>query len=53
MDSLRSSFRFQLPEASILTLEDPAQLITLPKIHPWEPKKPLEVAEGELPTMER
>ena len=53
LDHLRSSFRFQLPEASILTLEDPAQLITLPKLHPWEPKKPLELAEGELPTMEQ
>lgn len=42
LDHLRSSFRFQLPEASILTLEDPAQLITLPKLHPWELKKPLE-----------
>lgn len=53
LDSLRSFFRFQFPEASILTLEDPAQLITLPKLHPWKPKKPLEVAEGELPTMEQ
>ena len=53
LDHLRSSFRFQLPEASILTLEDPAQLITLPKLHPWEPKKPLELTEGELPTMEQ
>ena len=53
LDHLRSSFCFTLPEASILTLEDPAQLISLPKLHPWEPKKPLEVEEGELPTMEQ
>ena len=53
LECLQQSFCFQLPEASILTLDDPAQLITLPKLHPWEPKKPLELTEGELPTMEQ
>ena len=43
LENLQFSFRFQLPGASILTLEDPDQLIYLPKLHPWEPKKPLEV----------
>lgn len=53
LDALNQSFRFTLPEAKILLLEDPEQLIALPKLHPWEPKKPLELTEGELPTMEQ
>ena len=52
LDALSHSFRFTMQGAKILLLEDPAQLITLPKLHPWEPKKPLELTEGELPTME-
>ena len=31
-----------MPGAKILLLEDPEQLIALPKLHPWEPKKQLE-----------
>jgi len=53
LDALSHSFRFTMQGAKILLLEDPAQLITLPKLHPWEPKKPLELTEGELPTMEQ
>jgi len=53
LEHLQISFRFTMPEANILILEDPEQLIPLPKIHPWEPKKPLEVAEGEIPSMEQ
>lgn len=52
-DHLKHSFRFTLPDAAILTLEDPNQLTVLPKLHPWEPKKPLEVAIGEMPTLEQ
>lgn len=37
--SLERYFRFTVPDDSnILTLEDPDQLIDLPKIKPWEPK---------------
>jgi len=50
LENLRTCFRFKLPGASILTLEDPDQLISLPKLHFWEPKKPLEVKH---PTLEQ
>ena len=53
LDALNQSFRFTMPGAKTLLLEDPEQLITLPKLHPWEPRKPLELTEGELPTMEQ
>ena len=51
LESLRTSFRFTMSDANILVLDDPEQLISLPKLHPWEPKKPLEM--DELPTMEQ
>ncbi len=44
LDSLRQSFRFRLLGASVLTLEDPDQLTSLPKRHTWEPEKPPEIA---------
>ena len=50
LEGLNASFRFTLPGALILTLEDPDQLIRLPKLHPWEPKKPMEVKH---PTLEQ
>ena len=53
LDVLQHSFRFTMPGAKILLLEDPEQLVHLPKLHTWEPKKPMEVAEGELPSMEQ
>ena len=52
-DALKMSFRFQLPEAKILTLESIDQLLTLPKIHEWKPKEPPKVEVGEMPTMEQ
>ena len=39
IEQLQHSFRFTLPDANILELSDPEQLIDLPKLHPWEPKK--------------
>lgn len=50
LENLRTCFRFKLPGASILPLEDPDQLISLPKLHFWEPKKTLEVKH---PTLEQ
>ena len=52
-DSLKHSFRFQLPDAHILTLVSPEQLLYLPKIHEWKPKEPPKVEVGEIPTMEQ
>ena len=45
-----------MPGAKILLLEDPEQLIALPKLHPWEPKKLLwlnSIKPGEIPTKEQ
>ena len=56
VDQLRHSFRFTLSNASILELSDADQLIDLPKLHPWEPKKVswLEtIKPGEIPTIEQ
>ena len=53
---LRHSFRFTLPDADILTINSPDQLIDLPKLHRWEPKKLLwieTIKPGEIPTMEQ
>ena len=52
-DSLDTYFKFTLPEAHILTLTDPSQLIDLPKLHPWKPKEPPKVEYGQLPTLEQ
>lgn len=35
---LRHSFRFTLPDAKILTLSSEDDLLSLPKLKPWEPK---------------
>ena len=56
VDALRESFRFTLPEARILLLEDLDQLMNLPKLRAWEPKKVdwLEsIKPNELPTKEQ
>ena len=56
LDALNQSFRFTMPGAKILLLEDPEQLIALPKLHPWEPKKLLwlnSIKPGEIPTKEQ
>lgn len=56
IDQLRYSFRFTLPNASILELTDPDQVIDLPKLHPWEPKRVAwveTIKPGEIPTMEQ
>lgn len=53
---LRHSFRFTLPDADILTINSPDQLIDLPKLHRWEPKKLSwieNIQPGEIPTMEQ
>ena len=45
-----------MPGAKILLLEDPEQLIALPKLHTWEPKKLLwlnSIKPGEIPTKEQ
>ena len=42
--------------AKILLLENPEQLIALPKLHTWEPKKLLwsnSIKPGEIPTKEQ
>ena len=53
---LSNSFRFILPDAGILTISSEDDLIPLPKIHPWEPKR-LDWMEtikpGEMPTPEQ
>ena len=51
LESLRTSFRFTMPDANILELDDPERLISLPKLHPWEPKKLLEM--DVMPSMEQ
>ena len=39
LHALKHFFRFKLAEGSnIITLTDPEQLISLPKVHPWAPK---------------
>ena len=53
IEHLHYSFRFELPDANILILEDSEQLMGLPTIRPWKPKRPPEVKEGELPSMEQ
>lgn len=52
-EELNSFFRFTLPEATILTLSSPDQLMDLPLLHPWKPKEPPKVEVGELPTKEQ
>ena len=53
IEELKHRFRFILPEARILTLEDPEQLKELPLLHPWKPKEPPKVEVGEIPTEEQ
>ena len=56
LDRLRHSFRFTLPDARILELNDPDQLTDLPKLHPWEPKRVAwveTIKPGEIPTMDQ
>ena len=56
LDALSHSFRFTMPGAKILLLKAPEQLIALPKLHPWEPKKFLwlnSIKPGEIPTKEQ
>ena len=53
LEELNHSFRFILLDAKILTLTSPEQLLSLPMLHPWKPKEPPEVEEGELPTKEQ
>ena len=56
LDALSHSFRFTMQGAKILLLENPEQLIALPKLHTWEPKKLLwsnSIKPGEIPTKEQ
>lgn len=52
-EHLKMSFRFTLPEAKILILENPDQLLILPTLQPWKPKEPPKVELGGMPTMEQ
>lgn len=36
VEKLEKSFRFTLPDANILAISEPDDLIPLPKLHPWE-----------------
>ena len=40
VDKLNVYFRFTMPDAHILTISEPADLIPLPKLHPWEYTEP-------------
>ena len=56
LDALNQSFRFTMPGAKILLLDDPEQLVSLPKLHPWETKKLLwldSIKPGEIPTKDQ
>ena len=53
IEHLNSSFCFTLLDANILLLEDPEQLLALPKLHEWKPKMPPDVKPGEIPTPEQ
>lgn len=50
-------FRFQLkPDANVLILRDPSDLIPLPKIKPWQPKDYtgiLSLPKGQTPSMQQ
>ena len=50
---LNSFFRFTLPDANILLLESPDQLLSLPLLQPWKPKLPPDVKPGEFPSQEQ
>ena len=48
VEELDVYFRFILPEAHILTVSDPEQLIKLPKIREWDYERAIDVVENDL-----
>lgn len=56
-DRLKIFFRFQLkPDANVITLKDPSDLIPLPKTKPWKPKDNSEILSlpaGQMPSLEQ